>query len=68
MSAIDQPRENDFQTHGWTRPHGPMALLERVGRELVWLFIATAFCVVEALVFLTDLPVAKFFSHRSRKN
>jgi hypothetical protein len=36
----------------------------RAGRELVWLFIAVAFCVVEAFVFVTDLPVSKFFGRR----
>ena len=43
------------------------AAMERFGRELVWLLIAVAFCVIEAAVFLTDLPVAKFFQRNSRK-
>ena len=41
-----------------------VAALARAGRELVWLIIAVAFCVVEATVFVTDLPVTKMFSRR----
>jgi hypothetical protein len=31
----------------------------KAGRECVWVLIAAAFCVVEVLVFLTDLPATK---------
>jgi hypothetical protein len=31
----------------------------RAGRECVWVLIAAAFCVVELLVFVTDLPSGK---------
>lgn len=36
----------------------------RAGREVVWLCIAAAFFVLEAVVFVTDLPVSKIFSRR----
>ena len=36
----------------------------KAGRELVWLMIAVAFCIVEAVVFVTDLPVSKILSRR----
>jgi hypothetical protein len=36
----------------------------RAGRELVWLAIAVAFCVLEVVVFVTDLPVSKIFGRR----
>src|SRR5579885_2414203 len=60
MAAIDPTDDSQLEVQTWQRPHGVLALLERAGREIVWLLIAVAFCVVEALVFLTDLPVAKF--------
>lgn len=36
----------------------------RVGRDVVWVAIAAAFCLVEALVFVTNLPVTKIFKRR----
>ncbi len=39
----------------------------KAGREAVWVLIAAAFFVVEALVFLTELPTAKLF-HRREAN
>ncbi|MCX6951353.1 MAG: hypothetical protein NTV51_04095 [Verrucomicrobia bacterium] len=36
----------------------------KAGREVVWVLIAGAFCVVEALVFLTELPASKLFHRR----
>lgn len=31
----------------------------KAGREMVWVLIAGVFCLVEALVFLTELPASK---------
>lgn len=36
----------------------------RVGRDAVWVAIAVAFCLVEALVFVTNLPVTRIFKRR----
>jgi hypothetical protein len=36
----------------------------KAGREMLWLAIAAAFFVVEALVFVTELPAAKVFQRR----
>lgn len=36
----------------------------KAGREVVWVLIAGVFCVVEALVFLTELPASKLFHRR----
>lgn len=36
----------------------------KAGREVVWVLIAGVFCVVEALVFLTELPATKLFPRR----
>jgi hypothetical protein len=36
----------------------------RAGREAVWVFIASIFVIVEALVFLTELPTTKVFHRR----
>ena len=41
------------------------AAAAKAGREIIWVVIAVAFCVVEALVFLADLPVGKIFHHRN---
>lgn len=48
------------------RPGGTLVSLvaARAGRELVWVVIAGAFLFVEALVFLTELPTARFFHRR----
>lgn len=67
MAAIDHPHENTFRPVDAGRAVGVVANVERFGREVVWLLIAVAFCVVEALVFLTDLPLAKFFARRHDK-
>jgi len=36
----------------------------KAGREVMWVLIAGVFCVVEALVFLTELPASKLFHRR----
>ncbi len=36
----------------------------RAGREVVWVLITGVFLLVEALVFLTELPTARFFHRR----
>lgn len=36
----------------------------RAGREVVWVLITGVFMLVEALVFLTELPTARFFHRR----
>lgn len=36
----------------------------KAGREVLWVVIAGVFCVVEALVFLTELPASKIFHRR----
>lgn len=48
------------------RPGGTLVSLvaAKAGRELVWVLIAGAFFFVEALVFLTELPTARFFHRR----
>ena len=40
------------------------AVAARLGRDAIWLVLTVAFGIVEALVFVTELPVAKFF-HRT---
>jgi hypothetical protein len=67
MSAIDHSRETAFRPADAGRAVGVMANLERFGREVVWVMIAAAFCLVEAAVFLTDLPIAKFLARRSNR-
>lgn len=37
------------------------AVAARIGRDAVWLLLAAAFGIVEALVFVTELPVGKIF-------
>jgi hypothetical protein len=48
------------------RPGGTLVSLvaAKAGREVVWVLIAGAFFLVEALVFLTELPTARFFHRR----
>ena len=36
----------------------------KAGRDIIWVLIAGAFLLVEAVVFLTDLPTARFFHRR----
>lgn len=36
----------------------------KAGREVLWVVIAGVFLVVEALVFVTELPATKFFHRR----
>lgn len=36
----------------------------QAGRNFVWVLISGAFLIVEALVFLTELPAANFFPRR----
>ena len=36
----------------------------KAGRDALWVLIAAAFFVVEALVFLTELPSTKLFHRR----
>jgi hypothetical protein len=36
----------------------------QAGRSIVWVLITGAFLIVEALVFLTELPATKFFPRR----
>lgn len=68
MSAIDHSHDHDaFRPADAGRAVGFAANAERFGRELVWLLIAVAFCVVEAVVFLTDLPLAKLLARRRDK-
>jgi len=67
MSAIDHSHENTFRAADKGRAVVAVANVERFGREVVWVLIAVAFCVVEAVVFLTDLPIAKFFARRRGK-
>ena len=68
MSAIDHSHDHHaFRPADTGRPFGFAANAERFGREIVWLVIAVAFCVVEAVVFLTDLPVAKLLARRRDK-
>jgi hypothetical protein len=65
MSAIDHSQHQAFRADDAGRPVGFVAHAERFGREVVWLLIAVAFLLVEAAVFLTDLPVARLFSRRA---
>jgi hypothetical protein len=48
------------------RPRPTMVSLfaAQAGRNVVWALIASAFLIVEALVFLTELPATKFFPRR----
>lgn len=48
------------------RPRATLVSLfaAQAGRNVVWVLIAGAFLVVEALVFLTELPATKFFPRR----
>ena len=65
MSAIHSPPTISLDRRDLGRRVGMVSDgLARAGRELVWLLIAVAFCVVEAAVFVTDLPVAKYFGRR----
>ncbi len=36
----------------------------KAGRDIIWVLIAGAFLFVEAVVFLTELPTARFFHRR----
>lgn len=36
----------------------------KAGREVIWVLIASVFFVVEAAVFLTELPATKLFPRR----
>ena len=67
MSAISHPHSPAFRSDDSGRPVGFVAHVERFGREVVWLLIAVAFFLVEAAVFVTDLPVAKLLSRRPAK-
>jgi len=68
MSAIDHSHDDHtFRAADAGRAVGFAANAERFGREIVWLVIAVAFCVVEAAVFLTDLPFAKLLARRRDK-
>ena len=65
MSAIHSPHTSSLDRSDLGRRAGVVSgAVARAGRELVWLIIAVAFCVVEATVFVTDLPVTKMFSRR----
>jgi hypothetical protein len=65
MSAIHSPHTSSLDRSELGHRAGIVSDgVARLGRELVWLLIAVAFCVVEAIVFVTDLPVAKIFSRR----
>ncbi len=65
MSAIHSPHDSSLSSANFSQRAGVFSnAATRAGRELVWLLIATAFCVVEAVVFVTDLPVTKLFSRR----
>jgi hypothetical protein len=68
MPAVRHSHHEAFHPIDAGRPVGVFGYAEYFGRELVWLLIAIAFCVVEAAVFLTDLPIAKLFSrHGGRR-
>jgi hypothetical protein len=65
MSVIHSPHTSSLNQSELGHRAGVVSEgIAKVGRELVWLIIAVAFCVVEAVVFVTDLPVAKIFSRR----
>ncbi len=65
MSAIHLPHTSSLDRSDLGHRAGIVSgAVARAGRELIWLIIAVAFCVVEAAVFVTDLPVAKIFSRR----
>ena len=65
MSAIHSPHTASLERSELGHRAGIVSgAIARAGRELVWLLIAVAFCIVEAIVFITDLPVGKIFSRR----
>ncbi len=67
MSAIHSPHDSSLTSAGLSQRAGVFSsAATRAGRELVWLLIATAFCMVEAAIFVTDLPVTKLFDRRRR--
>jgi hypothetical protein len=66
MSVIHSPHTSSLNQSELGRRAGVVSDgIAKLGRELVWLIIAVAFCVVEAVVFMTDLPVGKIFSRRN---
>ena len=67
MTAIPHSHHQSFNSIDAGRAVGVIANLERFGREIVWMLIAVAFCVVEAAVFLTDLPLGKLFGRGNPK-
>ncbi len=67
MSAVQHPEETTLQPDPGSHSFRNAGPIEGCMREIVWVLIAVAFCVVEAVVFVTDLPVAKFFQRRARK-
>ncbi len=65
MSATPSPHDSSLSLSEPGQRAGAFSSgASRAGRELVWLMIAVAFCVVEAVVFVTDLPVSKILSRR----
>jgi len=65
MSATSSPHDTSLRSSESGQRSGMISnSASRAGRELVWLTVAAAFLIVEAFVFVTDLPVSKVFSRR----
>lgn len=65
MPATSSPQDSPLHSSDAGEQSGVISSrASRAGRELVWLTVAAAFFVVEAVVFFTDLPVSKIFNRR----
>ena len=61
LPTVDSPpRPND------NRPGTTLVSLvaAKAGREAIWILITGVFVIVEALVFITELPAGKLFHRR----
>lgn len=61
LSNVDFPARTETPA---ARPTLVSLVAAKAGREAVWVVIASIFLVVEALVFLTELPSARIFHRR----
>lgn len=61
LSTVDSPVHPETPA---ARPTLVSLVAAKAGREAVWVVIASIFLIVEALVFLTELPSSKMFHRR----
>lgn len=61
LSNVDSPDRAETPS---AQPTLVSLVAAKAGREAVWVLIASIFLVVEALVFVTELPSSKIFHRR----